>query len=232
MTTAPLRNVLGAVRAASRVREPHAGDHGDRRPFITIARQAGAGGTTLAHAVCDQLNVRDHPDPAWQVYDRELVAQLAASEEVSTAMVECFEDASRTWLSDLANGLSFSSPSDERLFRHMATLMHALAERGHVILVGRGGVFVTRALPRGCHVYLVGPLEDRIRNYAVHEDLDDDVAAQRVRDIDDNRRKFHERLSRGEPITPELFDLVLNTSRVNLAKQVDLITLLMGGVRV
>ena len=41
--------------------------------------------------------------------------------------------------------------------------VRALAEVGRVIIVGRGGVFITRDLPGGIHVRLVAPREWRVR---------------------------------------------------------------------
>jgi len=228
MSTMPLRHVIGAVRAASKTPDQAAADAARPKPFITIARQAGAGGTTLARALCERLNAGERADPAWQMYDRELAEQIARDANVSEALVESLEDETRNWITELAQGLAFKSPSEEQLFRKLATLARALAARGHVILVGRGGVQVAGDMPGGVHLYLVAPLEQRVRNFAALNDLGPDDAGKRVRELDANRAEFHRRLAGKRELSFEQFDMVLNTARVHTDVQLELVESLLS----
>src|SRR5437763_15614664 len=76
-------------------------------PFVTISRQAGAGGITFARRLAEALNQRqssqEHP---WQSFDRELVERIAADHHVSTELSDSLEKSSHTWIEELFSGLS------------------------------------------------------------------------------------------------------------------------------
>jgi hypothetical protein len=132
------------------------GQHGPgRRPFVTIAREAGAGGRSLSHALADALNQRDDTT-RWRAFDRELVEKVAADHQISETLVESLEKKTRSWLDEL---LVSGPESSFGVYRRVAATIRALAEVGGAVIVGRGGVFVTEGLPGGIHIRLVAPLE-------------------------------------------------------------------------
>src|SRR5687767_1330894 len=61
-------------------------------PFITISRQAGAGGRSLAKQLADRLNSIDPGELPWTTWDNELVEKVASEHYVSPSRVEALED--------------------------------------------------------------------------------------------------------------------------------------------
>jgi cytidylate kinase len=133
------------------------------QPFVTISRQAGAGGRTLARALAERLNATDPVDRPWTVWDRELVEKVAREEHIPVSLVETLEtegprrSAFAEFLASLSAKNDPAADLDEyQVYRRVAHAARAIARAGRAILVGRGGVYATHDLPGGVHVRLVG----------------------------------------------------------------------------
>lgn len=191
-------------------------------PFVTIARQVGAGEQALATRLAEYLTSRDSP-PSWRAYDRELVEQIARDHNLSQSLIDRLEDRSYTWLQEIFQSLDFTRPSDLALTRRVMQTIRGLAEAGHAVIVGRGGVFITHLMPQAINVYLVAPLNYRIAEYARLKNISHDEAARRVRDNDANRAAFYARHFPRQHFEPAAFHLTINTARVDVEQSVRLI---------
>ncbi|MBI1338329.1 MAG: hypothetical protein GC164_15410 [Phycisphaera sp.] len=193
--------------------------------FVTLSRQAGAGAGTIALALAEHLTRIDPGPRPWQAFDRELVEKIADEHRIPATLLHRFEDVSRTWLTDLVEGMSFSTndPSDLALYHRVCDTVRALATSGRVVLVGRGGVFITRSIPNGVHVFLVAPLEYRVEALAKGQGLPVEVARKRVHEIDANRQAFYHKFWPDHPHTPDAFSLTLNVAHLSEKQVVGLI---------
>ena len=109
------------------------------------------------------------------------------------------------------------------VFSKVALTVRALAKGGRVILVGRGGVFLTRGMPGGIHIRLDAPLERRIQHMMQLLDLSHDRAAHHVRDLSKRRASFYKRFWPNESLHPDLFTLTINTASVSADTTVQII---------
>lgn len=113
---------------------------------------------------------------------------------------------------------------DERYFEAVSKTIHDLAEDGNVVIVGRGGYIILRDMPGVLRVGAVASLEDRIQTIVERERVSHDVAARTVEERDKARVNFFKRFfDIDQPDSPELYDLVVNTSDVDLDYAVDLV---------
>jgi cytidylate kinase len=196
-------------------------------PFVTISRQAGAGGRTLARALAERLNYVDPGDHPWAAWDRELVEKVAAEQHIPAALIESLESQGprRSVFQDFLASLSAERDAadfDEfKVYRAVARAVRALARAGRAIVVGRGGVYATRDLPGGVHLRLVAPLPDRVARMAGVLGVTEEQAGREVRKIDRQREEFHRRYGGGGALLPELFTLTLNTAALTEAQMVD-----------
>ena len=186
-------------------------------PFVTISRQAGAGGTTLAQHLVERLNdVNPDAERPWTCWDRELVERVAADHHISQELIDSLEDVHRPWLEDFFTGLSFGNgaeqPDELAVYHRVAAAIRALARLGRVVLVGRGGVCITRNMPGGVHVRLVAPQRQRIAFMMRKFNVSQDVAAQQVSRLDRNRESFYRRYWPTHPLASEMFTVTLNTA--------------------
>jgi cytidylate kinase len=187
------------------------------RPFVTILREAGAGGSALAQALAEALAARE-PGSHWQSFDRELVEKVAADHGISAPLVESLEEASHTWLDKL---LHSGPESDFGVYRRVAETMRALAEVGGAVLVGRGGVFVTRDLPGGIHVRLVAPRDWRIRRLAKARGLSAAEAERVVRETEEHRAAFYRSRWPDKDVAADHFHVTYNMAGVEPGRIVE-----------
>jgi cytidylate kinase len=186
-------------------------------PFVTISRQAGAGGKTVAATLAAALNRIEEPANAtWCAWDQELVTKVAADYAIPEAAVESLEDHNHPLLREIISSLVSQDHCDEfKVYRGVATTIRALAGAGCAIIVGRGGVFLTGEMPGGVHVRLIAPLADRVARTAERLQISQSEAAARVREIDRNREAFYQRHWPTKRVTPEAFSLTINTAAMS-----------------
>src|SRR5688572_19235996 len=81
-------------------------------------------------------------------------------------------------------------------------VIRALASAGRVVIVARGGVFITRHMRVGVHVRLVAPPEKRIERIAAHLNLSRETAAAKIREMTKTRDELYRRYWPQEPVRP------------------------------
>jgi hypothetical protein len=188
------------------------------QPFVTISRQAGAGGVTLANRLVEHLNRVDPGELPWTAWDKELVQKVAEEHHISQALVETMEDHGQSWLQEFLGGLrigeSAESASELRVFWKTATAIRAIAQVGRCVIVGRGASFITARMPGGVRIRLVAPLAFRIRNYASIFGVSPAEAEVRVKELDHNRDAFYRRHWPGQTLCPENFTATFNAATI------------------
>ena len=199
-------------------------------PFFTISREVGAGGNTLAQALVLALNRHvDAGERPWEAYDRELVEKVAADHHISSSLIASLGDSGHSWFREVLSGLPGDSaePSEFNLYRRVAQTIRALAQAGRVVLVGRGGVYITHRMPGGIHVRLVAPLEHRVNNMARQLNLNPGAAADHVRRLDKNRAAFYHHYWPQFQLTPDTFTITFNTAQLTEDQMTDTLATLM-----
>jgi len=183
--------------------------------FITICRQAGAGGKTLAVAIAKAINELQPSDSPWIAWDHELIEKVAGESGLDCHMAEKLETQHASWFQDLIASFSNTpDPNEFAIYRRVTQSIRALANAGNAIIVGRGGVFATNDVPGGLHIRLVAPLEDRIKSMASRLNIATVAAAKQVHEIDRARESFYRRYWPQHDLRPESFSLTINTARL------------------
>jgi len=179
-------------------------------PFVTILRQSGTGGSVVARELARLLGERD-PHFHWEALDRELVERVAEDHQIAAPLVESLEEKTRNWIDRL---LVSGPESDFGVYKRVAGTIRALAEVGGVIVVGRGGVFVTRDLPGGIHVRLVAPRRERVLRVARLHGIPEAEAEAFVRATDLGRANFYRSRWPRMRLSAETFHATFNTARI------------------
>lgn len=229
-----IRPILAAIRTVP-IHPKFGDDSGPIVPFVTVSREVGAGSRSMATALVDALNHADPGEQLWTCWDRELVEKVAADHHLSRQLVESLEVRDHSWLGDFFASLTTSNDpamaDDMKVFGGVATTVRAMASTGRVVIVGRGGVLLTRKLPGGVHVRLVAPLADRIAHIAQTLNLPTAKAAEHVREMTRRRDAFIHRYWPGETLAPERFTVTLNTASVSTEALVRVIVELVRDVQ-
>lgn len=186
------------------------------RPFVTISRQGGAGGHTVGQLLVDRLNALDGGEVPWTLWDRDLVEKVAADHHIAQELVESLEETSRSWVEEFLASLAIEGNETEaRIYQMVASSIRALAQRGRVVIVGRGGVYITRSMPAGVHLRLVAPLAYRAKHTAEQLKMSADEAMTHVHRIDKARSAFYHRYWPREVVDADAFTAVINAAMVS-----------------
>ncbi len=203
---------------------------------ITMSREYGSGGGEIAARLAHRLG--------WQLIDHAVIDQTARELGVYETEVEKHdEEYVASTLSRIVGGIqSFvtslptpgappgfvsTSPAPEaRAYQDtLRQIIIAAGNRGHAIIVGRGGQ-VLFADPRDVlHIRVVAPLELRVAYVVRREGLDTDAARRRVEAKDRARTRYMQTQFHCQHEDPHLYDLVIDTVVLDLESAVDLICL-------
>ncbi len=195
-----------------------AGSSMNKFPFITISRQTGAGGHSLAEAVLSEMKRKPSPlFDGWRVLDQELCAGVLEDPKLKVPLDSLLKEKFVKEMEDyLSQMLSGTSPQIA-VFHKTAKLIRAFAAAGKVIVVGRAGSLLTRNLPLGIHVRLVASLEARVNRMMRQFRLGRAEAEKQVKEQDASRALMVRSYFNGKDINdPLLYDAVWNTDSVSI----------------
>jgi cytidylate kinase len=170
---------------------------------ITITREYGAGGGEVAKRLAEALG--------WEVLDRELLHQAAQIEHVPDADLDRLDEKA------VSTADRFRlHPPHQKYLHGLTEAARQAAQRGNVVIVGRGSRHLLGDMPEVFHLRLVAPREWRAERMARLEGWSLDQARARCREVDRTRELFA-RYFFGDPaVQPAQYDLVVNTARVPL----------------
>ena len=192
----------------------------NQNKIITISRQYGSGGRIVAKKLADALGI--------PFYDNELITMAAEKTGLS---VECFKDAEKTSIGNLFFSLTSLTPSidavglplNEKIFLVQSQVIKEVAAEGPCVIVGRSANYVLQDNPNVINVFLQGDLEDRVKRAIDTYGQDADSAESLVVKTDKRRANYYNYFTGGKWGKAENYDLILNTSRMDLDKIVEVI---------
>ena len=198
-------------------------DHTRRkRPFLTISRQAGAGGRSVAGIVVSLLNERSKDVP-WTMFDKELVEVVREQHNLPEDVARYMTESSVNEITDyIGNALGLHPPRFELVRKTNETII-TLARMGHSVIVGRGGHVLTRSMPGGFHARLVAPLEWRVQHLQNTRGMGEKDAAAYIKEADNGRRSYVEDHFDSDWDDPLQYDCVINTGLMSFDKAAALI---------
>jgi cytidylate kinase len=113
--------------------------------------------------------------------------------------------------------------NDTLYIETLTTIIRHLAERGNVLIVGRGSQAILRDWPESLHVCCTAPAAFRVEAIARREHLSSEQASRRVQESDRNRSAFHRKYFKVDADDPCLYDLVISAARLSQEVAAELI---------
>jgi hypothetical protein len=182
-------------------------------PVITISRAAGARGTRIAETLIERLT-HDQKLPRrrpWTLFDQNLIQYVITEHHLPESTEDFFpEDKPDDIRGAIAEMLGLHAGVQTTLLKTAETIRR-LAKAGNVVIVGRGGNFLTADIPLSLHVRLVGSEACRVRYFARRSGLEPAAAATEVARIDRARKRYIKSRFKRDIDDPLGYDLVLNT---------------------
>jgi cytidylate kinase len=136
--------------------------------IVTVAREYGSGGASIAQLLADQLD--------WKLLDRCLVERIAQLARVEPKLAERYDERPDPWVNRMVRALwqgglmrgAMAGPIPE-LFD--ADAMVALSQRvieqaadiGNCVIVGRASQCILQERSDAFHVFIYAPRSDRLR---------------------------------------------------------------------
>ncbi len=194
---------------------------------LTLSRQFGAGGKTLAERVAKRLG--------YSIATEAIVEHIAETAKVSAEGLPHFE-AERE--GPVAPGTGILAPGrfidwvldphrnfmDGKLYVDLLKeIVPKLAEQGNTIIVGRGAQFILKGFDDTHHILMVAAEEDRIRFMIDTYDLPLPEARRIVQRQEKRRNGLMKLFHHEDYDQPWHYDLALNMSKLSMDTAVDLV---------
>ena len=199
-------------------------------PFVTISREAGAGGHTLAREIIRRLPeaTTEAWGHGWEVFDYRLCLLVAQDQDLKVPLEMLLRDeyhrGFQQTIRDMLTGQAEQYCVQKRIFQ----VIRILAAMGRVVIVGRAGNYLTRGLPQGLHVRLVAPEALRVQQMRELLDVPDEEARRTMLNQDQERADLVRDFFNSDINNPLDYDCVWNTGRVTTAQMADIVVRLMA----
>ena len=214
---APLGDIRGFLDAVA-YRGVHPRSPGRRayRPFVTISRQTGAGGHTLARVLLQEMNKEDDPlFQGWQVFDRELCEKLMEDPKLHISMQSLLTEEYRSEIEDTILSILGGETPRYTVVKKLFETIRTLATLGGVIIVGRAGMCVTRDLSDGVHLRLVASEATRVKRMTGLLQVGEKEAREAVSKQDRDRARLVQDYFSRDIHDPLLYNVTWNTDAVS-----------------
>ena len=194
--------------------KPLGGDSASKmRPFITISRQAGAGGHTLARTLLQAFEAEQDRDlfGGWEMFDQKLVAMVADDPDLRVSVEGLLGEEYHRGAEDFFRQILVSSTHQDIVADRVFRLVRVLAEVGKAIIVGRAGSEVTRGLGPAVSLRLVAPESQRVKRMMELRGINEKKARELVDKYDGGRARLLKRHFRVDIDDPLRYDAIWNT---------------------
>jgi cytidylate kinase len=194
---------------------------------ITISRQYGSGGDEIAKQVCRILG--------YQYFDKRLMAEVATEVGLSAGEIVDFSEdqhksrgflerlfgvsrpvtTTRVWTENVAGtrGVEELHLDEAQSISLVQSTIRAAYAHGNLVILGRGGQVVLKAMPDVLHVRIVASLEARLRRVQEWQQIGPEAAQRIIAERDAGAEDYLRRFYGVNWADPLLYDLMLNTGK-------------------
>ena len=186
----------------------------DKVRIITIEREFGSGAAVIARLLAERLG--------WKLWDQRLTSEIARLAQCDRAQVakreELMDPLYYRLLKSFLRGSFEGSLNVQRLklldtdaiFRLTRRVVHAAADEGNCVLVGRGSAFFLENRKDAFHVFLYAPAEEKVRRLT-ESGTDRAEAIRLVETVDQERADFIRKYFGKEWPCRRLYHLMINS---------------------
>ena len=176
-------------------------------PVVTISRQLGSGGGTVARKVAEDL---DCSLVGYGIVDT-VAGNLGLPKDILNCMDEKLKSQFKSWFDS-----SFCGEVDQDDYhRYMVAIIRSMAELGAVVFLGRGAAFVDTER-RKINVRIIAPKPVRIERVMKRHGSTQKAAVDAIEKSDRERTKFIRKVFGKDWNDPTNYDLIINTTSVDV----------------
>lgn len=191
----------------------------DKR-IITVSRQFGSGGHTIAREVAQRLGIA--------YYDSELIAEVAKKSGLSEEFIrqnEEYASHSNSFLYQLAmSAVGSQYPSVyQKLYDAQTKVIEELADKEECVIVGRCADYILRNRVDCLHVFIHADQQHRATHIIEQYGPDKKSTEQHMKEKDDKRRNYYRFHTNREWGICENYHLSLDSGILGYSRCVDFI---------
>jgi cytidylate kinase len=181
------------------------------RQFITITREYGCSGYSIAKEIVKILNSGEKkPEPLWAAYERGVLDRVMKDMGLSSHLTRTFTDDAQKALTDILKTAFGSLPPQVAVYQKLAETIRLLAANGNVVIVGRASNVITRGMIGGYHVMIIAPMEYKVKNIMKLKNLAKKEAEKLVIENTTRRENYIKEYVNFDITDPNNYDLVIN----------------------
>ncbi len=188
---------------------------------ITISREFGSGGRTIAKMVAERLG--------FDYYDRELVSKIAKESGMAEDfIIEQGEYATsrHSFLFDLSIGASAANggrPLSDQLYVIQHNIIEDLAEKGNCVIVGRCADHILAERKDCLHVFCHADMDFRAKHVVENYGETEVKVEKRIKEKDDKRKVYYRHYTGKEFGKSQNYNLTLDTGKIGIEQCADII---------
>ena len=176
---------------------------------ITISRQLGTFGSEIAREVAEKLN--------YEYVDKERIGKMLATDFGLGAFdLERFDEKKPPFW-------EFLSVQKTKYLHSIQAAIYDFAQKGQVVIVGRGGQVLLRNLPRILHVRIFAPFAFRVKRLVESERVDEKHAIRTLQQSDHDSAAYIHSFFNADWEDAILYDLLINAEKLSPTNAVQLI---------
>jgi cytidylate kinase len=178
-------------------------------PLITITQNFGSNGLAIARRVAEGLG--------WELFDDQKLHELVQQKGISAEEISHLDEKSPGFWS-----LFFKSRPQIYL-NVLESVVYEVAQRGEGVIIGHGSQLLLRDFDCAFHVRILTPEGRRADRLAAEQGISREAALKLIRQRDRERAGFFRFAFQLDMDDPGLYDLIINTHRLEAATVAGLI---------
>lgn len=191
------------------------------RPTITLSREFGCEAYPVADFVKNMMEKKS--GESWIVMDKGLLEEVAKNHNLSEDLLKELGNKSG-FLDEILATFSPHWKTDKDRFRLICKHMISLAEKGNVILIGRGGAIITQTLKNCLHFRMFASQQFKIRSISSRLGISREEAEVLIQKKQKLRDAFIRDFLNRDARDPNLYNLIVNNDRNSAEKIAKIIT--------
>ena len=203
-------------------------------PFvITISREVGSGGGTVARKLAEKLNVN--------YISKQLMQALEERFNLTPASIEHLKSTKKNWFTDLfeqvapnpkapirVGGYTYSrevleAVTVQDIYDAEVEILNAIADEGSCVIAGRSAFFVLKDRPNKVDIFITASKEARVKRIMEKQGLSREDALHVIKTIDEGRDNYVKRFTGISRYDMRNYDLLLDMDYLTEDEAVDTI---------
>lgn len=213
-------NRLGALLEVSRRQRTAVTEEAPLKPTITISREFGCEAYPMAELLRQQMEKRT--GESWALMDKALLDEVTKNHNLSDEVLANLGEKNR-FLDEFFSTFSSKWKSEKDYYRLLSRHIIALAEKGNVIIIGRGAPIITRNMKNCFHFRMYASMNFKQKSIASRLSIDEVEAESIIVRRQKERDKFIRDFLDRNPSDFSFYHLAFNNDKNSSAKMAETI---------